>query len=264
MKIFISLIPAAVLSLSCMTMNVPESTPAGEVLASENRILNKRVTMLTRQNSICVEENLICRKNLDNKNAQYGKLKSDMDSMEKKLLGDISLLEGKNSNLLEKNAILEKESTEKLRELSTLAKQIEKKLGDEIAGLNAMIRKNSDDFSRQKEQLMLLISQKDFDHSKELEDRKKIISEKEGEIADLTGKNAELSLKLVQAVKAREEIDVRIKNLAGELESLRGVVAALEREKKEMLERLEQKSRAKPDETPLPKGGAGDVEGKAR
>ncbi len=141
MKKFITLFPAAVLSLSCMTMSVPDSSPAGEILASENRILNKRVTMLSRQNSICVEENLICRKNLDNKNAQYGKLKSDMDSMEKKLLGDISLLEGKYSNLMEKNAILEKESSEKLRELSALAKQIEKKLGEEIAGLE---RDNSD------------------------------------------------------------------------------------------------------------------------
>ncbi len=130
--------------------------------------------------------------------------------------------------------------------------------------MNAIIRTNTDEFSRQKEQLMLIISQKDFDHSKDLEDRKKIITEKEGEIADLTGKNAELSLKLDQAVKAREEIEAKMKHLVGELESLRNAISLLEKEKKEIIERVEQKSQPLPDITPQIKDGAAKSEGKAK
>ncbi len=220
MKAIISIVILG-LAVSCKTLGSSEYRKLNEQLNSENRLLNKKVTLVTRQNSVYVEENLICKRALDQKTAQMEKLQGDMESMERKLRGDIALLEGKYRNLLDKNRILEAQSSEKIRELTELNNQIEKKLGDEIAVLGAAMKKNAEDFGREKEQLMLSIAQIEFNNAKESEKYKKIIATRESELSDEKTRNAELAMKLADTARSLEEMRGAVKNLEAELVRLR-------------------------------------------
>jgi chromosome segregation ATPase len=246
MKTFL-LIAALLAALSCKTLTTSESQRLNEQLNSENRLLNKKMMLILRQNSVYVEENLIYKRSLDQKTAQYEKLRGDMESLERKLQGDIALLEGKNRNLKEKNRILEAQSSEKIRELTELNKQMEKRLGDEIAALNAAVKKSAEEFGRQKEQLMLLAAQKDFEHSKQSEELKKNIAAKDAEVSELKTKNAEFAMKLAEAKKAQDDAGAAMKNLELDISRLREGLAAAEKDRKELREQLDRKSAQPPD-----------------
>lgn len=249
MKVF-PLIGALLLVVSCKTLTTSECQRLNEQLNSENRLLNRKVTMVTRQNSVYVEENLIYKRNLDQKSAQYEKLRGDMESLERKLRGDIALLEGRYKNLQEKNRILEAQSSEKIKELTELNKQVEMKLGGEIAALHAAAKKSAEDFSRQREQMMLLAAQKEFDHSKQAEELKKAVAARETEISELKTVNVDLSMKTAEAKKALDAAGVSMKNLEADVAKLRAGLAAAEKERNDLKDALERKS------APHPEGGA--------
>jgi len=234
MKIIIAVV-ILMLAVSCKTLTTSECQRLNEQLNSENRLLNRKITLVTRQNSVYVEENLIYKRALDQKSAQLEKLKGDMESMERKLRGDIALLEGKYQNLLDKNRILEAQSNEKIRELAELNKQIERKLGDEIAGLGAALRKNAEDFGREKEQLMLKMAQSDYAHAKESEEYKKAIAARETELSDQKTRNAELVMKLGETARSLEDMKGTLKNLEAEVARLREAAAGAEKKDPQVL-----------------------------
>lgn len=240
MKAFL-LIGALLAVLSCKTITTSETQRLNEQLNSENRLLNKKITLITRQNSVYVEENLIYKRSLDQKTAQYEKLRGDMESLERKLKGDIALLEGRYQNLQEKNRILEAQSSEKIRELTELNKQVEIKLGGEIAALNAAVKKNAEEFGRQKEQIMLQAAQKDFEHSKQSEELKKNIAAREAEASDLKTKNAELTMKLAEMKKSLDDAAASMRNLELDISKLRAGLAAAEKDRSDLRDQLGRK-----------------------
>ena len=243
-------IAALLLVVSCKTLTTSECQRLNEELNAENRLLNRKVTMVTRQNSVYVEENLICKRDLDLKTAQHEKLRGDMESMERKLKGDITLLEQKYQNLQEKNRILEAQSSEKIKELTELNKQMEKKLGDEIAALHAAAKKSAEEFSREKEQMMLQAARRDFENSKQVEELKKTVAAREAEVSDLKTAGADLSMKLAESKKSLDEAGVSMKNLEAGMARLRADLAAMEKERNDLRDTLERKS------APQPEGGA--------
>lgn len=212
---------AVIVIFGCRTLSISECHDLNEKLNAENRLLNKKNVMITRQNSIYAEENIALKKNLDQKNAQFQKLREDSESLERKLRGDIALLEGRNKNLMEKNRILEAESSEKIKELTELNKDLEKKLGEEIAKLNETLKKQSEDASREKEVLTLQMAQIEYQMAKKLEEQKKITVDREAEIADLKAKNTEMAIKITELVKKLEESQAAIKRLEEDLRTVK-------------------------------------------
>ncbi|HDP80762.1 MAG TPA: hypothetical protein ENN21_07960, partial [Spirochaetes bacterium] len=151
------------LFLSCATTNGVKSREYNERLKAENSLMKKRLALLERENDVLKTENLQYKKNLQQLEAQVEKLRADLASLTEKYTKDIALHEAGRRNLEEKNAILEKESTEKIQELTRLNRELEKKLGDELKRLNEQMALQAAGFNKEREAFKTESARREFE-----------------------------------------------------------------------------------------------------
>ncbi|MFH0974375.1 MAG: hypothetical protein V1874_01170 [Spirochaetota bacterium] len=224
-KIFLFFI---VCSLSCTTINVSKYQDLNEQLRAENSLMKNRLALLQRENSVLKEENLQTKKEVQQLNAKIEKLASDMHSSKDKYQKDITLRESQYKNLEMKAEKMGKESAAKIHELATLNKNIETKLTFEIKQLNNAIKIQQDAFSKEREILRNENLQKELALSRQIEELKKIMLEKESDIASLKIGNSELSVKIHESGKSLADKEKAMQVLEKEYTNLKEKIKSAE------------------------------------
>jgi len=218
--------------VACATVENKKCLEINDHLKSENRLLQKRLSLLQRENSVYKQENLQYKKNLDTKSAEVEKLESELRSIRERFEKDIALWEKKYENLREKNMILERESSEKIQELTRLNRQLEDKLGGDIRRLAEESQKKDETFGEEREQLKKDFARREFDRLKQIEDLKKSISELQRQNAEMEAKINDFILGQEEARRELKEKDARIQELEAMVASLRKAVEEEKRSEK--------------------------------
>jgi hypothetical protein len=117
----------------------------------ENSLTKKRLILAERENAVLKDENLQCKNDNRQLSARIEKLGADITALDERYKKDIALWESQNQALQQKNAVLAKESSEKIRELSELNRATESRLGGEISRLNDELRKLQELYARERE-----------------------------------------------------------------------------------------------------------------
>lgn len=212
-KLTAALFLAAAAFASCSTINVGRYADLNEHLKAENSLVKKRLTLIERENSIYKSENIQYKMDLAQQTAKSEKREGELRSLEDKYRKDVALWEGRHRNLLEKNAILEKESSEKLKELTELNRNLEARLSGEIKRLNEETKRREDAWGKERETMKKESAQREFALAKELEELKKSAAEKEKEISSLKVKKGEILVQMDQVKKEREQAEAVIRKL---------------------------------------------------
>jgi len=202
--------------LSCETVNGSRYQDLNEQLRAENSLMKNRLTLLQRENSILEDENFQKKKEIQQLNSKVEKLTSDLLSFKDKYQKDIALRETQYNNLEKKYSIMEKESLARIQDLTALNKNMETKLTLEIKQLNNTIKNLQDAFSKEREIMRNERMQKELAMSRQIEELKKSIDGKEGEIASQKTSLSELSLKLKEGEKSINEKEKAMLNLENE------------------------------------------------
>ncbi len=199
--------------ISCATLNGKKNGKEIEKLRSENHVIRKRLLLIERRNNILEEENIIFNKDLKQKDAKIRSLDSDITSLKGKYKNDLNLWTGKYENIREKNAILEKKSSEKIKELTGLNKKIEETFTKKVNELNEQLRAREKKYAGDIEKLSKESAQKEFDLSKKIEELKKAINLSEEKILSLEIKIKELGKLLEKQKGETGEKEKTIKDL---------------------------------------------------
>lgn len=208
-------------AVSCSTTLNLKNAGSNEQLKAENSLAKKRLTLLQRENAVFKDENLQHKKEIEDSRARIEKLNADIESLKNKYQKDISLRDSQYQNLMQKNAIQEKESSRKILELTQLNQKIETDMGNSIKLLHEENSKLKETFNRDRENMRNESTKKEFALLKEMEELKKFIAARDAEITSIKTAQKELSIKLEDASKELRVKDDAIKKLDGEIKDLK-------------------------------------------
>ncbi len=257
---------ALAVALSCATMDTGKQKEYGERLRAENSLMKKRLVLLERENGVLKQENLQYKKDLQQLGARFEKLEADLASLNEKYRTDIALRDAQNRNLAQKNAILEKESSEKIKELTAVNKEMETRLSAEIRSLNEQMARQKEAFNKEREALKQESAKKEFELSTEIGALKKNLAGRETEVAALKTLQSEAAVKIQEAArlageakKAKDAADAEIAALkeknadaARKLQKLSDELKAREAELRQMEKKL---GELKDVKAPVDQGG---------
>ncbi|HQP47220.1 MAG TPA: hypothetical protein PKX12_00710 [Spirochaetota bacterium] len=198
-------------------------------LKSENALMSGSLKMLKRENSVIREENIDYKRSLSQNVARVESLESENRSIKEKHARDIALWKNRYAGAVAEGAILKKESSEKIRELTELKNTIEARLSADIAGLNEALRKSEQDRGKEREDLKKQLADREYVLSNEIEVLKKAIAAKEGEVADLAEKNRELAMKVKEA---QDRLEVLLREKSNSENSIQSLNEQLQQQKK--------------------------------
>lgn len=161
------------LSVSCASVQGGAEKPDRAKLESENHLIRKRLIAVERRNSILEEENIKHKKDNRDLKASIENLRAEIKSHIEKHKGDERMWAQRHENIMKKNEILEKESSEKLKEMSDLNKKIESDLRLQISQLGEEMSKKERAAAKFLEDEKKGAAAREFDLSSQLEKNKK-------------------------------------------------------------------------------------------
>ncbi len=216
---------------ACATSGGSRCGEIKDNLESENILMKRNLVLIERENSVIREENLSYKRDLQTKTALAEKLEEDIKSLTDKYKKDISLWEQKYGNLMDKNKILEKESSEKIREMTALNKDLEIRLGNQIKKLNEDMQKKEQEHHGEKEKMKTDFAQREFNLQKDIEEMKRTLKGKDEEIATLKSQNIQMQGQIAEHGKTVAALNAQIGKLESALRDLKAKIEALEKEK---------------------------------
>jgi|GEM_PF-5243189 len=167
--VFVIIIINMFIIVSCSKSLIIKDRKKNETIRAENSLLKKKTIMIERENTVLEIDNIFYKKKISDKNAEIEKIKADCQSLKKKNSEEILLLNRKYDNLYQTNKILKKDSTDKIKKLTILNKEIEDSLSNEIKRLNITIKKNHDKFNSEREVLKKRSSEKEYAFNRRIE-----------------------------------------------------------------------------------------------
>ncbi len=221
---------ACVGMLACSSSGKNGTAPLAEQLRAENSLVKKRLVLAERENAVVKDENLQCKSDGRQLAARVEKLTADIAALEDRYRKDIALRESQYQTLQQKNAVLSKESSEKIRELSELNRSTESKLGGEIARLNDEIRKLQESFTKERETVRNDNAKRELSLSREIEALKQLVADKEAEAASHKTALAAFERRFEEKSKEAETKEIELKNREQDIRHLKEKIDALQKE----------------------------------
>jgi len=225
------LIMMVFLSVSCSTFFNKGNNGDDNILKSENYVLKKRIKMIERRNRVIENENIYFKKDIKDRDARIGNLKSEIESQKAKNEKDIELWKEKYKIINNKNEILSKESSEKITELIELNKKSELNFSKRIEILNKDILAKEKNFADKLENIKKQAAEKEFHLSKDIEKLRQDIDEKNNIIVLLDVKAKEFQNMLDQLKRDNKlkkqsvkKLNNKIINLNMALEKMKAVI----------------------------------------
>jgi chromosome segregation ATPase len=229
---------------SCSSMTKSKCLELNDNLTSENILMKKKITLMEREGGVLKEENLLYKRDLQQRMAEVEHLVNEIKSLKQKYDNDTALWNSRYLNIVEKNKILEKESSEKIKELSELNRQLEARLGEEIRRLTGEMAVREKGHATEMEQIKSQFAAREFTLLKEIEEFKKQISTRDAEIASLKSKNSEQSLAIAVSKEKIDELNKLLTKLDIDFKTLQNRMAEFEKAReadKEKIKQLEKK-----------------------
>jgi chromosome segregation ATPase len=229
---------------SCSSMTKSKCLELNDNLTSENTLMKKKITLMEREGGVLKEENLLYKRDLQQRMAEVEHLVNEIKSLKDKYDNDTALWNSRYLNIVDKNKILEKESSEKIREMSELNRQLEVKLGDDIKRLTGEMAARVKASAKEIELIKSQFAAREFTLLKEIEEFKKQISSRDAEIASLKSKNSEQSLAIAVSKEKIDELNRILTKLDVDFKALHNRMAEIEKAReadKEKIKQLEKK-----------------------
>jgi chromosome segregation ATPase len=215
---------------ACASSGRSGNGPATEQLRAENSLIKKRLILAERENAVLKDENLQCKSDNRQLAARIEKLTADIAALDERYRKDIALRENQYQALQQKNAVLSKESSEKIRELSELNRAIESRLGGEIARINEEMRRLQESFTKERETVRNENTRRELALAREIESLKKLAEGREAEAASLKTALSALEQRFEERSKEAEAKERELKNRDLEIRQLREKIDALHKE----------------------------------
>lgn len=173
------------ISLACSSI---QSGSDIRKVESENHILKNKEILLARRNSVLEDENNSIRKNLKDKSARIASLESEQKSLNEAHANEIKLWQQKYDNLTGKINILEKESAQKIKDLSDLNKKMETDLVEKIRNLNEDMKKREIESARMLEEEKKAASKREFSLRGDIESLRKEVTNRDEKLIQMEDK----------------------------------------------------------------------------
>ncbi|HSV96119.1 MAG TPA: hypothetical protein VLM75_04195 [Spirochaetota bacterium] len=215
---------------ACASSGKTGTAPGTEQLRAENILIKKRLVLVERENAVLKDENLQFKSDVRQLAARVEKLTADIAAREDRYRKDIALKESQHQALQQQNAVLSKESSEKIRELMELNGATESRLSGEIAGLNDEMRKLQESFSKEREAVRNDNAKRELALSREIEALKKLAVVKEAEAASLKTALASLEQRFEEKWKDSEAKERELRNREQEIRHLKEKTDAMQKE----------------------------------
>jgi chromosome segregation ATPase len=159
MKIFpLSLVFTAVIISACTTAESYNR----DSLISQNKIYENEIKLLKRENSVLRKEIAVNNETIKEDEARIEKLGLDLNNLQNKYDSDVKQLKHQYESLKKENSILIAESNEKIRELTEHNKHVELTLNKEITHQTSEIKRITDEFNNEREQLKKDSAKKEY------------------------------------------------------------------------------------------------------
>lgn len=222
----------ALCACACACASQPKTAgmPGTEQLRAENSLIKKRLILAERENAVLKDENLQCKNDNRQLSARIEKLGADIAALDERYKKDIALRDSQNQALQQKNAVLAKESSEKIRELSELNRATESRLGGEISRLNDELRTLQESYTKEREAVRNENAQRELALSREIESLKRLAAGREAEAASLRTALSVIEQRCEEITKVAENRERELKEREGELQKLRERIDALLKE----------------------------------
>jgi len=204
---YIVAIPIFLLSflLSCATMNTGD-TRLIDQLKAENRVCSQNLNLFMRENDVLKAENAKYKKENNTLRSSNNLLKSDISALQTRYKNDIAMLDERYNTLQQKYDVFVKQSDAKVQELTELNKTLEKRMADEIARLNEVIRKQEVDFIKEKEIIINQNAKKEMEYQSTIDTLQK-------QVTTLTQEKEQLKSRLTEIEVSCEKLQQELKLL---------------------------------------------------
>ncbi|MEJ5362792.1 MAG: hypothetical protein WHV26_12095 [Spirochaetota bacterium] len=196
-------IAIVVFASSCATLNT-QDTKLVDQLKAENRVCSQNLNLFMRENDVLKAENAKYKKENVNLQSRNNLLQSDLNALQTKYNNDIAMWNQRYNSLQQKYDVFVKQSDVKLQELDQRNKELEKKMADEIARLNEVIRKQEVDFIKEKENIVNQNAKKEIECQTTIDSLQKQVASLSSEKEQLKSRLAEAEV-LIQ--KMQKELD---------------------------------------------------------
>jgi chromosome segregation ATPase len=203
---YIVAIPIFLLSflLSCATMNTGD-TRLIDQLKAENRVCSQNLNLFMRENDVLKAENAKYKKENNALRSSNTLLKSDIGALQTRYKNDIAMWDERYNTLQQKYDVFVKQSDAKVQELTALNKTLEKRMADEIARLNEVIRKQEVDFIKEKETIINQNAKKEMECQSTIDTLQKQVTTLTQEKEQLKSKLTEME---ITCEKLKQQLDV--------------------------------------------------------
>ena len=204
-------------AVSCASVRPSQSGDLDEYLKSENSRMKKRITSLERDNSVLDKEN---RKLAQENAQQYERIQGlgkEVETWKARHEQDLAQMQGRLDSLVLEKAVLEKQSTEKIQELTRLNEEEKARHKTEVQGLNAMSAQQAEAFDRERDALR-----------SELTAKETVLSQQSQQLQAASRGAAEQARKIQALSRELEEKGVLVRKLEDETRSLRERLQAAE------------------------------------
>ncbi len=233
-KIFIFIIISTFTIVSCSKSLIIKNRKEDEIIRAENSLLKKKTVMIERENSVLEIDNIFYKKKISDKNAKIEKIRANSQSFKKKMSEEVLLLNKKYDNLYQTNQILKKDSTDKIKKLTTLNRETEEFLSNKIKKLNIIIKKKHDIFNREREALKQKLSEKEYAFNRDAGEMRKKINILEKNLTDLAKEKKLLQTRVDDGQIKIKDLNAVIENYKKEIEQLININNKQVTKKKEM------------------------------
>lgn len=206
------IIAIVVFASSCATLNT-QDTKLVDQLKAENRVCSQNLNLFMRENDVLKAENAKYKKENVNLQSRNNLLQSDLNALQTKYTNDIAMWNQRYTALQQKYDVFVKQSDVKLQELDQRNKELEKKMADEIARLNEVIRKQEVDFIKEKENIVNQNAKKEIEYQTTIDNLQKQVTSLTSEKEQLKSRLAEAEV-LIQ--KIQKELDEMKKSSVAE------------------------------------------------
>ncbi len=191
--------------LSCATMNTAD-TRLVDQLKAENRVCSQNLNLFMRENDVLKAENAKYKKENNTLRSSNNLLKSDISALQTRYKNDIAMLDERYNTLQQKYDVFVKQSDAKVQELTELNKTLEKRMADEIARLNEVIRKQEVDFIKEKEIIINQNAKKEMEYQSTIDTLQK-------QVTTLTQEKEQLKSRLTEIEVSCEKLQQELKLL---------------------------------------------------
>ncbi len=161
-------------------------------IAAESMLLSKKTALLERENEVLRGENLELTRSVEMQDAQHKKKQAELNAIRERLQGQLKSAEASIKNLNDKIEILESESGGKIRQLNALNEQLSKKSTADLKALQDDLTRTQLQNAKENERISREAAEKQFALSKEIQELKQRIADKEKEADGLRKEMATL------------------------------------------------------------------------